>query len=92
MVSDGEKKKIMSLNNGMCIETYEDLIQTDHLVFYHEAETNRNYSFSHEFGVPGMINVETGTRYFGADIVAFIKFPLHRIRFVPHTQEEMGAP
>lgn len=82
----------MSLRDGVSVNSYSELESITHAAFFHEAATGRNFSYNVRYDCPGMINIETGERFFSEDIKRFIKFPLHCIRLAPFTQEEMDAP
>lgn len=82
----------MSLIKGAKVNSYTELIDNHQMGFFYDPSSYKSYSYSVEFGCPGMINIETGERFFSEDIQTYITFPLHCIKLMPFTQEEMDAP
>lgn len=81
----------MSLSDGMIVESYEDLIKIETSALLYSPNAMHVFSYNNRFDSPCLIDIEYGTRFFGADIKTFVAFPLHHVRFAPFTQEEMDA-
>lgn len=77
-----------TLRDGLIIESYEKLIKVQHRLYLYQSYASRLYSYGVEYGSPGLVNMETGERFFGSDIKKFITFPLHQIQLAPWTEED----
>lgn len=91
MVSDGERKKIMSLSDGIKVETYEDLIKEQLTGLLFEPVGDRIFTYTDIYNCPGLTNIQTGERYFSNDIKRYIQFPLHYVYLVPFIEENKNA-
>lgn len=77
-----------TLRDGIQIKTYEDLATVQHRLIVFEHGRGRIFTYGVEYGCPGMINAETGEKFFGDDIPKFIDFPLYQLRLMPWTEED----
>lgn len=91
MENDGEKRKIMSLRDGIEIKSYAELSELTGAALLFEPLKDRTFYFSTEFDCPGLIHIDTGTRFFSDDIQTYVTFPLHRIKLVPFTKDDLDT-
>lgn len=76
-----------SLRDGVAINTYDELCNSSTCqMLLFEFPRGRVFMYTDEYDCPGMINIETGDRYFGKDIAKFIGFPLHRVHLAPYVE------
>lgn len=81
-----------TLNDGVAVNTYDELINSSqHQMLLFESLKSRVFLFTMDYGCPGMINIETGDRYFGTDVMRFINFPLHRVYLEPYVNNSATA-
>jgi hypothetical protein len=81
----------MSLKNGLPINSYEELIETTHHLFLYQPHIGRHFSYMYMDGVPMMVDIHYGDRYFSTDIKKYLHFPMHQFKLEPWTQDDEDA-